>query len=117
MTEDEWLTCKDPKPMLESLRGQVSDRKLRLFACACCRRIWRRLIDARSRNAVEAAEQFADCEEMDLEPFRQEARAAWGTWGDGHSAAVRCLDADIRWGVGVAAYLASQIRGKPGKER
>ena len=38
MTEDEWVACADPKPMLEFLRGKTSDRKLRLFACIELRR-------------------------------------------------------------------------------
>lgn len=46
--------------MLEYLRGCASDRKLRLFACACCRHIWPYLAEKRSRWIVEISERYAD---------------------------------------------------------
>ncbi len=60
MTEVEWQSCTDPKAMLEFLGRRASERKLRLFGCACCRRIWHLLSDERKRNAVEHAEAYAD---------------------------------------------------------
>lgn len=60
MTEAEWLACADPEPMLEFLRGKASDRKLRLFCCACCRRIWSALKRSSSRKMVEICEMYAD---------------------------------------------------------
>ena len=60
MTEEQWLAGADPKPMLEYLRGKVSDRKLRLLACACCRRLWHLAKYDKGRRGVEAAERYAD---------------------------------------------------------
>ena len=59
MTEEEWGLCGDPVPMLAFLAGRADGRKLRLFACACTRRVWGRLEDL-ARAAVEVAECFAD---------------------------------------------------------
>ncbi len=51
----------NPYVLLDSLRGKASRRKLRLFACGCCReRAWHLLTDKRSRRAVEVAEDYAD---------------------------------------------------------
>jgi hypothetical protein len=60
MTEAQWLAATDPSPLLAFLQGNVSDRKQRLFACGCCRRIWHLLSDERSREAVEGVERHAE---------------------------------------------------------
>jgi hypothetical protein len=60
MTEKEWLTCADPTPMLAFIKGNGSERKLRLYACACCRSAWDGTETAKSRRSVEVAERYAD---------------------------------------------------------
>ena len=40
MNESAWLSSSDLTEMFSFLRGKVSDRKLRLFAVACCRAVW-----------------------------------------------------------------------------
>jgi len=60
MTEAEWLASNEPEAMLRHLGDNGRDRKLRLFTCACCRRIMFLVTDERSRRAVEIAERLVD---------------------------------------------------------
>jgi hypothetical protein len=60
MTAEEWARSSDVTAMLTSLEGKVSERKLRLFAVACCWRVWPLLTDGRSRKAVKVAARYAD---------------------------------------------------------
>ncbi|HKB36326.1 MAG TPA: hypothetical protein VKD72_07730 [Gemmataceae bacterium] len=79
MTEAEWLACKDLQPMREFLRGKVSERKLRLLLCACCRSLWDQLIQEWSRTAVEVVEWHIDGGATDtlLWAATRGAREAW----------------------------------------
>jgi hypothetical protein len=60
MTEEEWLECREPQPMLEFLHGPVSDRKLRLFIASYCRRNLHLFHDERFPRSISVAECFAD---------------------------------------------------------
>src|SRR5581483_6138827 len=60
MTEATWLSSTDAEAMLEFLRGKISERKLRLFLLACCRRVWGRSPDEATLVALESAECFAE---------------------------------------------------------
>lgn len=55
-----WDEAADTDWLLDHVGAAGTDRKLRLFAVACCRDIWHLLTDERSRAAVETAERFAD---------------------------------------------------------
>lgn len=80
MDEAEWRAATDPGPMLEFLRGKADERKLQLFICACCRRIWHLLADERSRNAVVVAERYAEGQATreELEAAERGAADAFG---------------------------------------
>ncbi|QEH34491.1 hypothetical protein OJF2_30300 [Aquisphaera giovannonii] len=60
MDMSQWMACNEPWEMLVFLEPRASDRKLQLFAAACCRRAWSIGPDRRHEELVEAAERFAN---------------------------------------------------------
>jgi len=110
MNEHEWLNCTDPQPILKFLWGKSSDRKMRLFACACCRRNWHLLSEERSRRAVDVAEGYADVLASEADRLAAARAAINATWDldeeddRSNSAAVAvCLTVDPGMGVDAAA--------------
>ncbi len=88
MNEHEWLTSTDPAAMIAHFdasrateymarHSRLSDRKLRLFACACCRAVWHLLTDERSRKAVEVAERYVDGEATAVELKEADTEATY----------------------------------------
>ena len=63
MTEAEWRTGTDPAPMLAAMTGAIgrwpTDRKTRLFACDCCRRLAHLMTDL-DRAVLDAVERCAE---------------------------------------------------------
>lgn len=102
MSEADWQSCSDPQAMLEVLRssGNASDRKLRLFACACCRRVWNVIENERIREAIETAEQYADSVTTQ-ERLKQVEEMAWDI-GNGTVEGV----------AAALAYIAGYVAGE-----
>jgi hypothetical protein len=81
VTEEEWMASTNSSKMLVFLHEKVSNRKLRLFICACCRSSWHLLADKRSRQAVVMSESFADgvASKKNLDTALANAKAALRT--------------------------------------
>jgi hypothetical protein len=95
VTEREWLDSYDPELLYAEVRDLLTPEQLRDYACRCCRRIWDRLLDDRSRTAVEVAERFvASTATVDeLIVAHENARKAYlerSKTGSDHAAAAAC---------------------------
>jgi hypothetical protein len=127
MTESDWLTSTDLGVLLDFLKGtgRGSDRKLRLFACACCRRIATHFEDGRSLRLVEVSERFADgaaSPEVLESAFEDAADAQEGVHLSGGGAveqgaaeAVLGLRRELQWGQlfeGIAEVVGEEEAGK-----
>ena len=111
MTEAEWMAASDPETMLKwtrkrfdrAQRQSLFDRRLRLFACGCCRLVWELLGDKRSRTALQRVEEFADkpsehklrrtAEKMATSAFQEMVGRAWqADWWAANAVAIMAGD-------------------------
>lgn len=60
MTEAEWWASSDPEAMLALVLPRHTERKLRLFGCACSRRVFPEMEHDGSQALVELTERYAD---------------------------------------------------------
>jgi hypothetical protein len=125
LSPERWLTAASPHggidylcndgrsgdPGLAQNRSKAGRRKLRLFACACVRRVWPWVPEGSCREAVELAERLADGEavagrvaDLSEEPSRT------GPLSRRHAAnaATACLHKTIRYAATFAAQAAAR---------
>jgi anti-anti-sigma regulatory factor len=118
MNETTWLECDDVRLAFSFLRGRASDRKHRLFACACARRTWALLRHPWSRKVIEIAEQCAEQQARltQLQNWAQRAGKAIPASGPAemHAAsAAHCAAADHDFNMFVgSAYHAGSALGQ-----
>jgi hypothetical protein len=119
MDQDAWVACDLPDPMFSYLDGRITDRKGRLFGCACCRRGWHLTTDL-VRHAIELAERYADglVAESEVDAAVNAAFAARGlNFGMAHAAGPDgtcdvCVSAVWAVAEAVANAAAHPVRDK-----
>jgi hypothetical protein len=94
VTEAEWQNATDPQAMLKLVSAGASERKLRLFAVACCRRL-DALMSDQCRCALDVAERHSDHGASDDE-LQDAYTAAYFTWRRTRDFAARPVASGVR---------------------
>src|SRR5262245_49466155 len=93
MTEEEWVACEDPEQLLDLLGDRLTERKRRLFACACCRLIPGFMESEPDQRSIELTELDVDTESVEPDEFP--AKEMWDIrWyrRHGRNAVARAVD-------------------------
>jgi hypothetical protein len=106
MTEADWLACVNAREMLAFLGPRASERKVRLFTCACWRHRWAHLAEPESTRAVACAERYADglCSWAQLQAAHTEA--------EGRRLLISQALTEAAWGTDRAAFRTTQNRDR-----
>jgi hypothetical protein len=102
MDQQQWQTTTDLDAMLKFLRlsqDKETKQQMRLFACACVRRVWPLLFDPASLAAVEVAERYAGGQASadDLLAARRVASEVASATGDRAALAAREVTRNESW--------------------
>jgi hypothetical protein len=98
MQADDWVGERDIRCVLELASKRVSERKLRLFACACWRHFPFLLENENNQAALEAEEEYADglINKRELRKVRKATSIPWLTSHEAHEEAQQTILAFLR---------------------
>jgi len=118
----EWLECANPTRLMQCERIAATERKFRLFAVACCRRVPALNSDATLAAVVETIERFADrlATEEELRDAHLRADSAYdaaGETADECEAAEGLSENTVRWQAIHCAARAAYWASLPGELR
>jgi hypothetical protein len=114
-----WRSASDAEQLLADLGDRLSERKLRLFACACCRHLPSVMDDPRNVRAVETAERYADgsTPKRELKKARKAADIPWLDTFEPREEAVQAIRAAVRYTLpaerGFLCELLRDLSGNP----
>ena len=128
MNEELWLGAATPSQGLDYLcsdglyrrtglsanRRKAGRRKLRLFLCACVRRIWELTPAGACREAVALGERLAEGEDVRAQiSALPDGRPGSGPLEHRHAAhaAMACVETNIRWAASAGAQAAVMAAG------
>lgn len=100
------MIVQDVDMVLRQLRPKTSERRLRLFACGCCRQVWP-LLAASARAAITLVERFVEGQAVASEVFaaRSIAQTTAGTSAAWAAEAIITLTA---WDTADAVHVVAQ---------
>jgi hypothetical protein len=127
MDQQQWQTTTDLDAMLQFLRleqDKETKRQMRLFACACVRRVWPLLFDPTMLAVVEVAEKYAEgrASPDDLLAARRIASEVASATGDRAALAAREVTRNDSWSAAdcaareaATAAMFSRLQAKGGE--
>jgi hypothetical protein len=95
--------------MLHFMRRKASERKLRLFACACVRRVEYLLGSYLSRQALEVAEHYADGSADEHQRRKARQVIDYGGGGEAHWGAFQACERCVSHALG--SEIAAEVSG------
>jgi hypothetical protein len=118
MSEEEWLSCAEPRRMLDFLRHKATPRKQRLFMCACGRLISHLLPSDAWRDLIGIGERYADGEVTEEERETRLRGATMSRLGQVKGIAIYPLYRDLSysWLVSVSANTEHAAPGSIPKQ-